>query len=133
MLGRILAGIVFITTPALGQSPRGVDYAFVIADANGNQRISEREYVHFQGSLLLAIDQNSDGQISAIEWRDWDPREFSGPEEESIGRLVAAMGRLFVASDKNKDDLLSGAEFAAAMFLSYQTANTSGGELDRSE
>lgn len=105
---------------------------FDAADPNGDGGVSKAEYRHVQTFLLLSIDQNNDGKVSAIEWKDWDPRDILD-SEVPIGQLVAAMGRLFLVYDLNKDDYLSAEELTQGLFAPFESAAKSRPEMTRSE
>jgi Ca2+-binding EF-hand superfamily protein len=108
---------------------------FEAQDRNGNGELSRAEYNHFSEGLLLSMDFNEDGSISATEWINWDPTQAGLVfETAEIAFGYSAMAKLFVQLDADRSGSLSRPEFIAGAVEPFEVADRdASGTVDASE
>lgn len=93
----------------------GVSYeelAFEAADTDGNNLVSEGEFVRDAAAGFSGLDRNRDGKLTPEELGPHDPERFARVDADSDGMLTFSevmtyKMRAFRAADKNNDDALS--------------------------
>lgn len=91
------------------------------ADANGDQRLSQTEYVNDMSRRVMKLDRNSDGVI--------DKGEMQAAMEEAADRARKRMQRLLTSEDKNSDGAITKAELDAILVSRFATMDRDGDGL----
>ena len=86
----------------------------LLADANKDGKVSQKEYQDSRRTFLLRADKDKDGKISAAEWSKGAERVRSELREEGVdGWPAVGKAGLFQTLDTNKDGFVTGAEIDA--------------------
>ena len=94
--------------------------AFEAADTDGNNLVSEGEFVRDAAAAFSGLDQNHDGKLTPSELGTPDPKNIakidaSGDEVLTFPEIMTYKMKAFKAADKNKDDALSFNEMVSAV------------------
>lgn len=94
--------------------------AFEAADTDGNNLISEGEFVRDAAVAFSGLDRNHDMKLTADELGAHDAAQFARIDANGDGALtfsevMAYKMKAFLAADKNKDDGLSFDEMLSAV------------------
>jgi hypothetical protein len=104
---------VFVAAVAL-LSASAANAQALLADANKDGKVSQKEYQDSRRTFLLRADKDKDGKISAAEWSKGAERVRSEAREEGIdGWATIGKADLFQTLDTNKDSAVTGAEIDA--------------------
>jgi hypothetical protein len=87
-------------------------FAFEAADTDGNNLISEGEFVRDAAAGFSGLDRNRDGKLTPEELGPHDPAKFARVDANGDGALtftevMTYKMRAFKAADTNYDDALS--------------------------
>lgn len=124
----IVGAAVFAAAAARAQAlpdpmDLGVAYeilAFEAADTDGNNLVSEAEFVRDAAAAFAGLDANRDGRLTPKELRADDPVTFAKVDANGDGVLtfaevMAFKMKAFKAADTNRDDALSFDEMVRAV------------------
>jgi Ca2+-binding EF-hand superfamily protein len=104
---------VFVAAVAL-LSASAVHAQELLADANKDGKVSQKEYQDSRRTFLLRADKDKDGKISAAEWSKGAERVRSEIREEGVnGWPTIGKAGLFQTLDTNKDGAVTGPEIDA--------------------
>lgn len=104
---------VFVAAVAL-LSASAANAQQLLADANKDGKVSQKEYQDSRRTFLLRADKDKDGKISAAEWNKGAERVRSEVREEGVdGWPTIGKAGLFQTLDTNKDGFVTGAEIDA--------------------
>lgn len=113
--------------PWTAQLPNPMDFgviyekiAFEAADTDGNNVVSEAEFVRDAAAAFSGLDRNYDGKLTAEELGSPDPKKFALIDADGDGYLtftevMTYKMKAFKAADKNSDDALSFDEMVSAV------------------
>ena len=104
---------VFVAAVAL-LSASAANAQQLLADANKDGKVSQKEYQDSRRTFLLRADKDKDGKISAAEWSKGAERVRSELREEGVdGWPAVGKAGLFQTLDTNNDGFVTGAEIDA--------------------
>lgn len=92
----------------------------MLADANKDGKITQKEYQDSRRAFFMRADANKDGKISADEWKRTAASTRMDLEERGVDHAgMVGKGGWFQAMDANKDGFVTPAEidtYTAARF-----------------
>ena len=96
------------------------EFAFEAADTDGNNLISEGEFVRDAAAGFSGLDRNRDGKLTPDELGPHDPARFARVDADGDGVLtftevMSYKMRAFKAADTTYDDALSFDEMVASV------------------
>lgn len=96
------------------------ELAFEAADTDGNNLISEGEFVRDAAAAFSGLDRDHDGKLTPEELGSPDPAKFAKIDANGDGVLTFSevmtyKMKAFRAADKNNDDALSFDEMVSAV------------------
>jgi hypothetical protein len=94
--------------------------AFEAADTDGNNLVSEAEFVRDAAAAFAGLDFNRDGKLTAQELGPHDAKRFARIDANRDGSLtfnevMTYKMKAFKAADTNKDDALSFDEMVSSV------------------
>jgi Ca2+-binding EF-hand superfamily protein len=101
---------VFVAAVAL-LSASAANAQELLADANKDGKVSQKEYQDSRRTFLLRADKDKDGKISAAEWAKGVEVVKAQVRQEGVdGWPKIGNAGLFQTLDTNKDGFVTGAE-----------------------
>ncbi|WP_165187103.1 EF-hand domain-containing protein [Caulobacter soli] len=105
--------LVLITTVAL-LAATAANARQLLADANKDGKVSQKEYQDNRRTFLLRADKDKDGKISAAEWAKGAERVRAEVREQGVdGWPTIGKAGLFQTLDTDKDGYVTAAEIDA--------------------
>lgn len=102
------AGGVFLPADPMDFGPFYEQFAFEAADSDGNDLISEGEFVRDAAAGFAGLDANHDGKLTPAELGPHDPKRFGRVDANNDGFLtfkevMTYKMKAYTAADRNKD------------------------------
>jgi Ca2+-binding EF-hand superfamily protein len=96
------------------------ELAFEAADTDGNNLVSEGEFVRDAAAGFSGLDRNHDGKLTPEELGPHDPKRFAQVDANGDGVLTFSevmnfKMKAFKAADKSQDDALSFDEMVSSV------------------
>lgn len=133
--GAVTAAAGFAATATIAQKlPNPMDFgvmyemlAFEAADTDGNNLVSEAEFVRDAAAAFAGLDRNRDGKLTPEELGPHDPKLFARVDANRDGVLtfdevMAYKMTAFRAADVDKDGALSFDEMVRAVRSELETS-----------
>jgi hypothetical protein len=126
--------LVLITVVAL-LSTSAANAQQLLADANKDGKVTQREYQDSRRTFLMRADKNRDGKLSADEWNKGAEQVRNEVRDEGVnGWPKIGKAGLFGTLDTNKDGFVTPAEIDAYYGPRFTTFDTNhDGVVTRSE
>lgn len=91
------------------------------ADANGDQRLSQSEYINDMARRVMKLDRNADGTI--------DKEERQAAMDDAANRARKRMERLLASEDQNSDGTITKAELDTILASRFTKLDADGDGL----
>lgn len=107
----------------------------MLADANKDGKITQKEYQDSRRNFLMRADSNKDGKITPEEWKRAAASTRMDLEDRGVDRAdMVGKGGWFQAMDTNKDNVVTTAEIDAYTAARFKRMDPNGdGVVTRGE